>query len=166
MPSISCNETLLLLAAFEATYHSSRTPISPDMVPLIIDFGASITISPYLIDFVDNIHPVQDIAIQGIASGLQVEAIGDLSYTFCNDSGASQTMKITGALYVPKCTARLLCPRQLGKSTGLPQDGFQSLSDKGILTYQGQQTTVSYEPLSQLPIRVNRNGCWTGIPGR
>jgi hypothetical protein len=39
-------ETLLKLAAFEATYYKAKTPISPDMVPLIIDTGASVTVSP------------------------------------------------------------------------------------------------------------------------
>lgn len=30
-------EKLFLLAAFEATYHNAKTPLMPDMVPLIID---------------------------------------------------------------------------------------------------------------------------------
>lgn len=62
-------ETLLQLAAFEDTYHDAKTPISPDMVPLIIDTGASITVSPYKTDFVSPIKPVQAIEIKGIASG-------------------------------------------------------------------------------------------------
>jgi len=45
-------EQLLLLAAFEATHHRSKTPISPDMVPLVIDTGASVSISPCLTDFI------------------------------------------------------------------------------------------------------------------
>jgi len=158
LPPLECQEKLLLLAAFEATYHSSQTPISPDMVPLVIDSGASITISPYLTDFIGQLRPVQDVSIQGIASGLQVKGIGTLQYKFFNDSGVMQTMTIPDALFVPKCTARLLCPRQLGHSTGNHTDGFQSLCDKGILTYQGQQTTVSYEPLSQLPMLYTAPG--------
>jgi hypothetical protein len=78
--SIECKEKLVLLAAFEATYHDSKTPISPDMVPLIIDTGASISISPYRSDFTTPIQPVQKVTIQGIASGLTVEGIGDLQY--------------------------------------------------------------------------------------
>jgi hypothetical protein len=47
------------LAAFEVTYHDMITPISPDMAPIIIDSGASVTISPYLTDFLSWLHPVQ-----------------------------------------------------------------------------------------------------------
>jgi hypothetical protein len=60
------------LAAFEATYHDSLTPISPDMVPLVIDTGASITVTPYITNFIGPIKPIQAIEIKGIASGLQV----------------------------------------------------------------------------------------------
>jgi hypothetical protein len=43
---IKNKEKLLLLAAFEAAYHHSPTPITPDMVPIIIDTGASVTVTP------------------------------------------------------------------------------------------------------------------------
>ncbi len=81
-----------MLAAFEATYHDSTTPLTPDMVPLILDTGVSIFLSPYKTDFISPIHPVQNIQIKGITSGLTVEGMGDLSYTFCNDNGDLQTM--------------------------------------------------------------------------
>jgi len=157
----AAKEKLLLLAAFEATYHDSKTPISLDIVPLIIDTGASVTVSPCLTDFVGPIRPVQDVAIQGIASGLKVKGIGTLSYKFHNDSGSSQILTIDGALYVPQCTARLICPRQFGVSTGHAQDGFHSTSDKGILIYQGQQTTIPFKPLSQLSVLYTASGTST-----
>jgi hypothetical protein len=84
---IECKEKLVLLGAFQATYHDSKTPISPDMVPLIIDTGASISISPYRTDFISPIRPVQQVQIKGIASGLDVAGIGDLQYTIYNDQG-------------------------------------------------------------------------------
>jgi hypothetical protein len=78
---------MVLLAAFEATYHDAKTPLTPDMVPLIIDTGARISLSPHKMDFISPIQPVQRISIKGIASGLAVEGIGDLCYSFHNDSG-------------------------------------------------------------------------------
>ncbi len=48
-------EKLLLIAAFEATYHNLPTPISPDMVPIVIDTGASITVTPYKTNFITPI---------------------------------------------------------------------------------------------------------------
>jgi hypothetical protein len=92
---------LFLLSAFETTYHGSITPISPDMVPLVIDTGASVTVTPYKTDFIGHIHPVQDIEIKGIASGLAVSGFGDVSYTYRNDNGELQTLLINDCLYVP-----------------------------------------------------------------
>ena len=43
--NIYYKEKLLQLAVFEATFHASVTPMTPDMVPLIIDTGASISIT-------------------------------------------------------------------------------------------------------------------------
>jgi hypothetical protein len=62
------------------------------MVPLIIDTGASITVSPYETDFVSTIKPVQAVEIKGIAAGLMVHGFGDVSYTFKNDDNELQTM--------------------------------------------------------------------------
>jgi hypothetical protein len=73
---IDHKKTLLLLAAVEATYHNNITPISPDMHPLVIDTGASITVTPYLTDFISPLKPVQSIEIKGIASGLMVKGYG------------------------------------------------------------------------------------------
>ncbi len=68
--------SLIKLAAFEATYQDSVTPLSPDMFPLVLDTGARITVTPYRTDFTSPILPVQRTEIKGIASGLQVAGIG------------------------------------------------------------------------------------------
>ncbi len=136
IPTYENKKKLLLLAAFEATYHEAPTPISPDMVPLILDTGASITVTPYETDFITKIRPGQAIKIKGIASGLQVKGFGDVSYSFYNDNGTLQTMTLCNCLYVPQCTARLLCPRQLGVETGNPLDGFNATASNPIMTYQ------------------------------
>jgi hypothetical protein len=151
-------EKLLQLATFEATYNDAKTPISADMVPLIIDTGASITVSPCKTDFISPIWPVQNIEIKGIASGLQVCGFGDISYTFYNDERQLQTMILKGCLYVPQCTARLLCPRQLGQTTGHSSDGFIAMADKTVLVYQGKQTTITYDTISNLPILYTASG--------
>jgi len=106
-------------------------------------------------------RPVQQVSIQGIASGLSVQGIGTISYTYHNDAGIPQTLHLDGALYVPQCTTRLICPRQLGLASGNANDGFQSLHDKEILMFQGQPTTVTYEPLSQLPVLYTAPGIQT-----
>jgi hypothetical protein len=92
-PSLA-KEKLVQLAAFEATSHDCVTPMTPDMVPSILDTGASVSITPFHSDFITPLQPVQHITIKGIASGLRAEGIGDVSYTFINDSGVEQTLTL------------------------------------------------------------------------
>ena len=101
---------LVLLAAFQSTYSDTTTPLTPDMVPLVIDTGASVTITPFQTDFITPLQPIQQTTIQGIASGLQVAGTGTVCYTFRNDDGEQQTVEISPCLYVPQCTVCLLCP--------------------------------------------------------
>jgi hypothetical protein len=84
-------ERLVLLAPLEASYPDTVTPMTPDMVPIIIDSGASVSISPYTTDFIGPIHPVQDATLTGIASGLKVAGVGTIQYKFCNDAQEEQT---------------------------------------------------------------------------
>jgi hypothetical protein len=157
-PPSQNKEYLLQLAAFEATYHNNPTPISPDMVPLVIDTGASITVTPYSTDFISPIKPVQAIEIKGIASGLRVHGYGDVCYQFRNDEGELQKLTLPNCLYVPQCTTRLLCPRQIGSTSGFPGDGFNALSEHPILTFEGKPTTVKYDEISNLPILYTAPG--------
>jgi hypothetical protein len=64
------------------------------MVPIILDTGASISISPYSTDFIGEIKPVQNITLKGIASGLTVTGIGTIQYTFQNDSNEHQQITL------------------------------------------------------------------------
>jgi hypothetical protein len=144
-------EQLVLLAAFQSTYSDTTTPLTPDMVPLVIDTGASVTITPFQTDFITPLQPVQQTTIQGIASGLQVAGRGTVCYTFRNDDGEQQTVEISPCLYVPQCTVRLLCPRQILAMTGHNTDGFTSLSTTAHLTVEGKSTTLTYDSLTKLP---------------
>lgn len=65
-------EKLVQLATFQATYHYSITPMSPDMVLLILDTGTSISLTPYKADFITPIRPVQRVTIKGTVAGLEV----------------------------------------------------------------------------------------------
>jgi hypothetical protein len=71
-------QLLLQLAALEATYHNHPTPISPDMFPLVINTGASVTVTPCATNFITPIKPVQAVEIKGIAAGLQVHGYGNV----------------------------------------------------------------------------------------
>jgi hypothetical protein len=148
-------DTVLRLAMFQATYHDSPHPITPDQVPIIIDSGASVSIMPHITDF---ISPVQPAEIKGIASGLQIKGIGDITYTFTNDNGDTQTLLLHNCLYIPQCPVRLLCPRQIGSETNFPGDGFNSLYPRPILTVHELPTTLHYDTISKLPVLYTNPG--------
>jgi hypothetical protein len=86
----AAKEKLVQSSIFEATYHDSIIPMTPDMDPLIFIIGASISIIPFHTDFIGPIHPVQHIYIKGIASGLSTKGISVVSYSFYNDTGNSK----------------------------------------------------------------------------
>jgi hypothetical protein len=154
----STKELVLRLAVFQATYQDSPHPITPDQVPIIIDSGASVSITPHLSDFVSPPSPVQPAEIKGIASGLQIHGMGDISYTFTNDLGQPQTLILHNCLYVPQCPVRLLCPRQIGAETGISGDGFNSLHPRPVLTVNGIPTTLHYDSISKLPVLYTNPG--------
>jgi hypothetical protein len=66
--------------------------MTPDMVPLILDTSASISLTPYSPYLITLIRPVQHITIKGIASGLATKGIGDRSYSVVIDAGIAQTL--------------------------------------------------------------------------
>jgi hypothetical protein len=126
------------------------------MVPLVIDTGASVTVTPYVTDFTSVITPVQSVEIKGIAEGLQVHGTGTVSYKYYNDAGNLVTLDIPNYLYVPQCTARLLCPRQVATITNLPDDGFYAKQNSSTLYFNGQPTThqvyLFFTPHLVLPV--------------
>ncbi len=89
-PLFASKEKLVLLVAVQASYHDLITPLTPDILPVIVDSGASISISPYDMDFIGKIHPVQNITLKGIVSGLKVVGIGTLQYCFLNNKEESR----------------------------------------------------------------------------
>ena len=78
--------------------------------PLVLDTGASISITPVLSDFVDGIQtpPVQ--SVNGLQSSLPVVGAGKVQWTVKDISGTSQIIH-TYALYLPSAQVRLFSPQ-------------------------------------------------------
>jgi hypothetical protein len=119
---------------------------------MVIDTGASISISNSKEDFVSEIHPVYPTKLKGIAAGLNIEGISRVCYEFLADDGSILKVVLENALYVPKCAVCLLCPRHLAECTGRATDSFNSICDTGILTCFGVSISVPYHSTTGLPI--------------
>jgi hypothetical protein len=75
-----------------------------------------------------------------------------------NDMGMEQHLTLPNSLYVPQCTSRLICPRQIGIMTGKPSNRFTSTAECAHLTVKGHRTTIKYDSISHLPILYTAPG--------
>jgi hypothetical protein len=131
------------------------------MVPIIIDTGASIIITPYMTDFIGPLQSIQELEVKGIALGLQVCGMGTVKYSFLSDDGTEVTLQLKNCLYVPQCTSCLLCPRQISHNTGNSTDCFISGGSQSMLICHGKHITISYGTRSNLPIIYSTPGICT-----
>jgi hypothetical protein len=65
--------------------------------PIVIDSGASLSISPHRGDFVGDIEQLNS-TIQGISTVTKIEGVGNMRWTFKYVFG---TIKITSSAYAP-----------------------------------------------------------------
>ncbi len=63
------------LQVFQATGDGFKTSFTPNEHKIIIDTGASISITNCKEDFMDDICPVQKATLQGIASSLSIKVL-------------------------------------------------------------------------------------------
>jgi hypothetical protein len=101
-----------------------------------VDTGASSTIWILIKDFI-SLEKIDNIMINGIASGLKAEGVGVLKFTIMDTEENTLDSIIRDALYVPNVPMCLLCPQQLAHQTGKEGDGFNALAHPGILTIEG-----------------------------
>jgi hypothetical protein len=123
------------MLAYEAAYDGMKTPFTPNEAHIVVDTGASISITNCKSDFTTAVDPVQPATLKGFASGLTIEGIGSVQYSFLTDDGTMQDVILRNVLYVPKCSVHLLCPRHLAECTNIATDGFNSICDKGIYQF-------------------------------
>jgi hypothetical protein len=139
------------------------TTFLPSTIPLIIDTGASIMISPDKRDFIGPIQPVQPTMLKGIGAGLQVHGLGRAEYHFPAPTRKVVQCTLDNVLYVPDCTVRFLCPRHLAASTNADGDGFVALQHRGILCCHGIDIPVTYDSNMGLPV-IYSIGSLTSAP--
>ena len=157
------------LHALECENDRGVVSFTPDEIRLILDSGASITISNCLTDFISPPTPVQETTVRGIGAGLQVKGIGTVRFVLSD----GRTLQVENVLYVPDCPVRLLCPQQLTEEQGI---GFHIDKEDGetvcFLTFpsddDGSESTRLYahfDPASNLPLLHTKPGVSTCTQG-
>jgi hypothetical protein len=115
-----------------------------DTERICIDTGASACLSTRRDNFI-SLRDLDNIKINGIASGLKVAGIGVLRWSIRDDNNTEIDLYIKDALYVPDAPMGLLCPQQIAQQTKLKGDGFLALDDCGILTFSSYKRTIKYD---------------------
>ena len=119
---------------------------------VIWDTGATRSVSGYKDDFVGEISvPKVPLRLGGIASGLTVEGIGTVHWTFLSDDGRLLHLHLK-AYYVPLCPQRLLSPQRIfSKEQGI-SGCFVVLDDHAQLQIAGKPVlSIDYDPINDLP---------------
>ena len=116
-----------------------------DLLPIVIDTGASISLTANYNDFVGPIHPATITELQGLSHTTKVHGIGKVEWTVRDMFGATRTIK-TEAYYVPDATVCL----------SSPQTYFQE-QQKGHLTLDHSSTTLQLHSGSTLQFPYNTN---------
>ena len=87
LPHSQAAEIRAMLFTLHSDFAEGTTPITSDDMLIILDSGCTCAITFNKSDFIGPIHPVQDVKLMEISSGLQVTGVGQSSGLF--------SMKIT-----------------------------------------------------------------------
>ena len=81
-------------------------------MPIVLDTGASFSITPILKDFVTPIMTTSAESIKGIANSLNIKGVGKVAWPIRDVFGRTGTV-LADAFYVPKAEVRLFSPQCL-----------------------------------------------------
>ena len=142
--------------AENATRLNRSTSPGSEVLNLIIDSGASVSLTPHESDFVGPIRPIHHTTLLGIAGGCDIEGAGTVQYRIpMSDNEDDFILTIRDVLYVPACPSRLLCPRQIHSQssiTGPTHASFVTDSEGATLIHEGVALRFPYDARTKLPI--------------
>jgi hypothetical protein len=142
-----------MLFTLHSNFDEGTAPITSDDMLVVLDSGCTCAITFDKDDFVGQIRPVQNVELQGISSGLCVEGIGQVNWTFLNEFGHRTTIPLT-CLYVPAATTRLLPPQQLSTrhDASYANGSWVGSGNDAFVFYDGNCIKFPYHKGSNLPV--------------
>jgi hypothetical protein len=134
-----------MLIALHSDFTEGTAPITWDDMRVILDSGCTCAITFDKSDFIGPIHPVQDIELMGISSGLQVTGVGQVCWTFLHEHSHRVHILLT-CLYVPDVTTHLLPPQQLSeKHDAITANGsWIGYGDAALIFHEGKCIKFAY----------------------
>ena len=122
--------------------------------PVILDTGATITITPDHTDFGLEYTPSEGDVLQGLAAGLQIEGTGTVQWAFHLDFGLELELSLP-AYYVLRACQHLLSPQHFlqHSSPNIPDKHYFVINVKLLtfVTSDDQHSTIQYDQTTNLP---------------
>ena len=129
--------------------------VTSDGVPVVIDSGASTSVTPFRDDFVDKMIPLKNETVDGITETASIEGVGTVEWKVFDDVGNPGTIR-TFAYFMPKAKIRLFSPQKYFQERKF--DGPCVLTRKGcLLTLEdGTKLSFDYDVFNNLPLGKTR----------
>ena len=129
-------------------YFSNRM----DDLPIVIDSGATLSLTPNRNDFIGPLRPAPMSELNGLSHTTAVEGVGTVEWTIRDLFGTTRTIR-TEAYYVPKATIRLFSPQAYFQESNAGQ--FLMTSRRSVLTLaDGSKLEFPYNHGSNLPLML------------
>ena len=119
-------------------------------IPIVIDTGASFSLTPFLSDFTSVIEPPDVDSLTGLTDKVEVQGVGWVEWSVRDSKGQVALIR-TRAYYVPKADIRLMSPQTYFE---LHDAGNAVLDRFGMTLNTHDKVTLEfpYHPNSNLPL--------------
>ena len=108
----------LTVEAFPTTYEENQNKSvhwDTDGQNLMVDSGASASITPYLTDFITPPQPINS-KVKGIGGHAQATYKGTVQWKIQDDQGQTHRFTLPNSYFVATAPSRILCPQHLAQT--------------------------------------------------
>ena len=124
--------------------------ITEENTPIVIDSGASMSISPFAKDFVGEFTRF-DKQVDGISEEVAIEGVGDVEWTVLDSFGKKGTIRTTCYL-MPRAKIRLFSPQKYLQDTHSDGTYFLNSSHCTLDLVKGPTLKFVYDKFNNLPL--------------
>ena len=133
-------------------HHGFNAALQRDETPVVIDTGASYSLTPFREDFYGKIKGTDMEDLQGLSGRAKVHGVGNIEWTIVDLYGVIRTIK-TKAYYVPEASIRLFSPQCYLQEQGKGEVVIKK--NKTVMTMpDGVELEFPYNAGSNLPLML------------
>ena len=137
-----------IVEAFPMTYKENQNKAiqwDTDGQQLMVDNGVSVSITPYLTDFITPPQPINS-KVKGIRGHAQATYEGTIQWKIQDDQGQSHRFTLPNSYFIAKAPSRILCPQHLAQTAKdnfpLPLGTGEVTGDEYIQLFWNQRKYV------------------------